>query len=134
MCLYGLPKDIVSDRNENFTLAFWQQVMVRAGTRRLLTTSFHPKGDEQTEWTNATLNMYLQNYISQEQLDWSELLLLAEFCYNTTIHSTTRQTPFALAHGFEARKPQDLISAAVTHDGFGLFDLHAETWLTRREM
>lgn len=64
VCLYGLPQDNISDCDHKFTLTFWQQVMTRASTRSLFTTSFHPEGDGHTERTNVALNMYLRNYIA----------------------------------------------------------------------
>lgn len=80
---YQLPKDIMSNHDKKFTTNFWQQVMIHVKMHRLMTTSFHLEGDVETKHMSVTLNMYLQNYVVQEQLNWVEILPLGEFCYNT---------------------------------------------------
>ena len=43
--LYGLPRELVSDRNPRFTVEFWQSVFGSLGTRLKMSTSEHPETD-----------------------------------------------------------------------------------------
>ena len=43
---------------------------------------------------NQILEQYLCCTINYQQDNWTDLLHLAEFAYNNTLHSSTRQTPF----------------------------------------
>lgn len=100
---HGLPEDIISDRGSVFTARFTQAVMKELKVTQNLSTAFHPQTDGQTERTNATLEQYLRCYINYQQDNWSDLLPMAEFCYNNTIHSSTNQTPFFALHGYHPR-------------------------------
>ena len=42
VCLYGVPKKIMSDRSTQFTSYFWQQVHSSLGTKLNFSTTYHP--------------------------------------------------------------------------------------------
>jgi hypothetical protein len=48
-CLHGLSCEFIADRDPRFTSAFWQEVTVLLGTRTVMSFSFHPQTDGQTE-------------------------------------------------------------------------------------
>ncbi|KAL2630554.1 hypothetical protein R1flu_015240 [Riccia fluitans] len=77
--------------------------------------------DGQKEKVNLVLNQYLQNFVSADQRDWAEWLSSAEFCYNSTKHLATGESPFLLAYGHEPEEPLDL---ALTE---GASSAHART-------
>lgn len=108
----GLPEGIVSDRGSLFTSRFWSTLCHRLAVERRLSTAFHPQTDGQTERQNQNLEHYLRTFCNYEQNDWVEKLPLAEWVYNTSVHSATKQTPAHLFMGFQPRGPYDL--AAVT--------------------
>jgi truncated hemoglobin YjbI len=63
-------------------------------TDHRLSTAFHPQTDGQTERQNQTMEQYLRAFCNYEQDNWVELLPLAEFAYNNSVHHSTRMTPF----------------------------------------
>ena len=66
-------------------------------------TAFHPESDGQTERTNQTLEAYLRMYTNYQQDNWSDLLPIAEFAYNNSVHSATQLTPFFANYGYNPR-------------------------------
>ncbi|MBW0521914.1 hypothetical protein O181_061629 [Austropuccinia psidii MF-1] len=66
---------------------------------RDLSTSFHPETYEQIERVNQILEQYLWMYVSYHQDDWHTWLPLAEFTYNNSEHSSTKQSPFFTIYG-----------------------------------
>ncbi|MBW0507428.1 hypothetical protein O181_047143 [Austropuccinia psidii MF-1] len=58
-----------------------------------LSTAFNPETDVQTERVNQILEQYLWIYVSYHQDDWHTWLPLAEFSYNNSEHSSTKQSP-----------------------------------------
>jgi hypothetical protein len=100
---HGLPDDIVSDRGTTFTAQFTRACMEALQVKQNLSTAFHPQTDGQTERTNATLEQYLRCFLNYQQDNWSQLLPLAEFAYNNTVHSSTNQTPFFALYGYHPR-------------------------------
>jgi hypothetical protein len=52
---------------------------------------------------NQILEQYLRCTVNYQQDDWTDLLFLAEFAYNNSLHSSTKQTPFFSNYGFYPR-------------------------------
>jgi hypothetical protein len=66
--LHGLHCEFITDRVPRFTSAFWQEVTVLLG-RTVMSSSFHPPADGQTERVNQTLETYLRHFVSVELID-----------------------------------------------------------------
>ncbi|QRV90335.1 Retrovirus-related Pol polyprotein from transposon [Ceratobasidium sp. AG-Ba] len=107
---YGLPRQIISDRDARWTGAFWDHLTSLLGIKRALTTAHHPQADGQTEVMNQNLEIMLRSYIDQVKSNWSELLPALAFSYNTSSHSVTRQTPAFLLRGYEPLRPAHLLA------------------------
>lgn len=101
--LHGLPTTIVPDRGTQFVSDFWKHLTQRLGVQSLLSTTYHPETDGQTENTNAILEQYLRAYVGYLQDDWYEWLPLAEFAMNQAQSETTRTSPFFTNYGFHPR-------------------------------
>ena len=56
--LHGLPKSIVSDRDNKFLSAFSQELFKMVGTNLTPSTSYHPKTDGQIERVNQWFEGY----------------------------------------------------------------------------
>jgi hypothetical protein len=94
ICKHGVPDNIITDRGTQFTSRFWNRVCSHMSINHRLSTAFHPQTDGQTERQNQTMEQYLQAFCNYEQDNWVELLPLAEFAYNNSVHASTRMTPF----------------------------------------
>ncbi|MBW0569711.1 hypothetical protein O181_109426 [Austropuccinia psidii MF-1] len=95
----GLPVSIFSDRGSLFASSFWTQLCQQLKISRDLSTAFHPETDGQTERVNQILEQYLWMYVSYHQDDWHTWLSLAEFSYNNSEHSSTKQSPLFTIYG-----------------------------------
>ncbi|MBW0558095.1 hypothetical protein O181_097810 [Austropuccinia psidii MF-1] len=100
---HGLPSSIVSDRGFLFVSSFWTNLCQQLNISRELSTAYHPETDGQTERVNQKLEQYLLMYVSYHQDDWNTWLPLAEFAYNNSDHSSTKQSPFFTVYGREPR-------------------------------
>ncbi|CAH9148831.1 unnamed protein product [Cuscuta epithymum] len=107
---FGLPEDIISDRDSRFTGRFWTALFKILGSDLKFSTANHPQTDGQTERMNALLEEYLRHYVTASQKNWLELLDVAQFCYNLHQTSTTGMTPFELALGFQPLAPHQVIA------------------------
>jgi len=96
--LQGLLKRVISDRDTVFMSSFWSEVMRLLEVELDKSSAYHPQTDGQTERVNQLLEHYLHTYCIWDHDDWVDLLPFAEFCYNNTIHTVTKQTPFFTAY------------------------------------
>ena len=100
---HGLPDDIVSDRGPQFISHFWRHLFKLFQTSCKLSSGHHPETNGQSERTNQTLEQYLRCFINYQQDDWVDLLHLAEFSYNNSVHSSTGYSPFFANIGYHPR-------------------------------
>ena len=61
---FGVPSNIVSDRDVRFTGRFWTALFNMIGTRLKFSTANHLQIDGQTERINALLEEYLRHYMT----------------------------------------------------------------------
>jgi hypothetical protein len=97
---HGMPREVISDRDKLFTSKFWTTLMALLGTKRKLSSAFHPQTDGQTERINQTMEAYLRCYVNYKQNNWVELLPLAQYAYNSAESEGTGVTPFFANYGY----------------------------------
>ena len=108
--LWGIPSNIVSDRDPRFTGRFWTELFKLLGSDLNFSTSFHPQSDGQTERVNALLELYLRHFVSANQRDWAKLLDVAQFSYNLQRSESTGKSPFEIVMGQQPLTPHALAS------------------------
>ena len=106
---HGIPRRLISDRDSKFTSNFWTSLIKLFDVRLALSTAYHPQSDGQTERLNRTLQQMLRAYVLADQSNWDEVLMIAEFAYNSAVTQTTGYSPFYLNYGFHPYKPHDLL-------------------------
>lgn len=96
---HGMPRTLVSDRDPIFISRFWQDLFTLCGTKLRMSTTYHPETDGQTEVLNRVLEHYLRSFTHSKPSQWSSYLSLAEWSYNTSVHSSTGISPFQITYG-----------------------------------
>jgi transposase InsO family protein len=112
--LHGLSRCIISDRDPLFTSIFWKDLMRQLRTKLNMSSAYHPQTDGQTERTHRTIEQILRGFVHAQHHDWLHALPLAEFCYNNSVHSATKFSPFEALYGFNPLTPPDLIASSNT--------------------
>jgi len=79
---HSVPSHVTSDCGSEFMLRFFKALASALDIKLHFTSGYHPEANGQTERTNQTLKQYLRIYCNYQQLDWADLLPLAEFTYN----------------------------------------------------
>jgi hypothetical protein len=121
VCLHGLPRSIVSDRDPKFTSKWWKELHKILGTKLLMSTSFHPQTDGQTEHANRNVGQIFRTVVRHNQKDWIDRVDLTEFAINTSISKTTKYAPFELNGGYMPSMIKEIRTDEVIPQGIKSF-------------
>ena len=102
--LHRMPKTIISDRDSTFTSKFWSKIFRLQGVFLAFSTIYHPQSDGQSKAMNKYLENYLSCMVGDKSKEWVDWLPLAQYCYNTSFHHSTRVTPFEAMFGYSPHK------------------------------
>ncbi|GJR19859.1 putative reverse transcriptase domain-containing protein [Tanacetum coccineum] len=102
---HGVPISIILDRDSRFTSRFWQSMQEALGTRLDMSTAYHPQTDGQSERTIQTLEDMLRACALDFGGSWDIHLLLVEFSYNNSYHSSVKCALFKALYGRKCRSP-----------------------------
>jgi hypothetical protein len=89
VCLYGVPKKIVSDRGTQFASKFWERLHETFDTQLCFSSTYPPQTDGQTERVCAL----------QYGRRWDKSLSYAEFSYNNSYQGSLKMAPFEILYG-----------------------------------
>ena len=107
ICIYGIPKTILTDRGTPFMAGLTKEMMKQLGVKHSCTTAYHPQCNGCVEHFNGTLKDMISKYVNTAQDNWDTLLPLLTFAYNTAQHSATGFTPYKLLFGRDATTISD---------------------------
>ena len=97
--LHRVPFSIISNRDPRFTSRFWRSLQHALSTKLRFSTTFHPQTDGQSKRTIQTLEDMLRTCVIELQGSWDKHLLLMEFAYNNTFHSSLGMAPYEALYG-----------------------------------
>ena len=109
---HGVPAKLLSDRGTNFLSELMQEICKLMGTEKVNTSSYHPQTDGLVERFNRTLTAMLAKTVEKDGRDWDHRLPYVLFAYRTSLQESTRESPFHLLYGRDARLPTE---AALSH-------------------
>ena len=98
--LYGIPRDIVSDRFQ-FIARFWKAFCTLLGITVSLTSGFHPQSNGQTEQANQSLETVLRCLCAHNLASWSTQLPWAEYAINGHMSAASKLSPFECCLGYQ---------------------------------
>jgi hypothetical protein len=109
LCLYGVPKMIVSDQGSQFVAGFYEQLHASLGTHLVHSLAYHPQTDGQAERVNQILEDMLRAYVMENQGSWNKNLPWAEFLYNNSYQESLKMAPFKGLYGHRCHTPLNWI-------------------------
>lgn len=125
--LHGMPESIVSDRDRVFTSTLWKELFRLSDTQLLMSSSYHPQTDGQTERVNQCLETFLRCFVQACPSKWSSWLAVAEFWYNFCFHASLGRSPFEVLYGRTPRQFGLTVDDSISHADLS-------SWLHQREL
>ena len=101
---FGLPNQIHSDNGREFVNQLWQELFLELKILHTKTPPYNPSSNIIERW-HRTIVSILRAMGPHMQEEWDLGVKAACLAYNTTVHSSTRQTPFYATFGREATVP-----------------------------
>jgi hypothetical protein len=105
VCLYGVPKKILSYRGTQFTLKFWDRLHETLDTQLLFSSAYHNQTDGQTKRVNQILEDMLRACALQYERSWDKCLPYVEFSYNNSYQESLKMAPFEMLCGRRCQTP-----------------------------
>ncbi|MCG7879153.1 MAG: RNase H-like domain-containing protein [Candidatus Thiodiazotropha endolucinida] len=106
---YGLCRQILTDQGKQFESKLFKGICELLDIDKKRSTSFHPQTNGIQERFNRTIEDMLSKYVSANQRDWDEYLPMLLLAYRSSIHESTKQTPYTMFFGRHAILPVDLV-------------------------
>ncbi|MBW0478261.1 hypothetical protein O181_017976 [Austropuccinia psidii MF-1] len=104
----GVPKIIISDRDQKSTYEFWTNLYDMLGTKLAFSTAYHPQTDGLAERMIQTMEDILRRFYAYGMEykdhegythDWVTLLPEVQLADNTSQNSTTGKIPALVEKG-----------------------------------
>ena len=107
---WGLPKQIISDRDRKFLSDLWTALFNALGVKLLYSTAYHPQTDGSSERTNQTVEIALRFWIStlDDVAAWPRTIPAIQSNYNNMVSAPLGKSPNEVASGFSPNQPLDL--------------------------
>lgn len=119
---YGIPREIVSDRGTEFVNNIMKEVCIILNISHLQSTAYHHQTLGSLENSHKHLTFYLRLQVNSQTQEWSSWVPYWCFSYNTSVHSSTKFTPYELVFGKQCNIPSNL---TTTIDPIYNFDNYA---------
>ncbi len=110
--LHRLPASIVSDQDSKFTSKWWWSLHKIMGAKLLMSTSFHPQTNGQTEQANRSIGQIFRTAVQPNQKTWIDKVDMTEFTINASI-SETRVFQTETANKRHGKEPEIAIGDMV---------------------
>lgn len=106
--LFGIPKSILTDQGTNFTADLFKRTCEFLRIKQIWSSPYYPQTQGALERSHSTLKEYLKSYVNENQSNWHKFVYTAMLTYNSTVHTTTRFTPYELVFGHKPFIPDSI--------------------------
>ncbi|XP_020973549.1 uncharacterized protein LOC107646977 isoform X3 [Arachis ipaensis] len=105
ICRFGIPREIIYDNGRQFTDNKLCSFLKNFYIKHRFSSVEHPQTNGQAEAANRVILQAIKKKLNDAKGEWAELIPEILWGYNTTIQTTTGETPFKLVYGSEALIP-----------------------------
>ena len=115
--VFGMPKELQSDRGVNFTSNIFESMMKEWGIHHVVSSAYHPQSQGALERHHQTLKNMLRSFCLDHDKDWDQAVPYVLFAVREVPTDSLGFSPNDLVFGHRVRGPLDVI-----RDGWAKFD------------
>nr|XP_025616244.1 uncharacterized protein LOC112708272 [Arachis hypogaea] len=105
ICRFGIPNNITTDNGRQFIDQSFKAFLQNLKIKQHFSSVEHPQSNGLAEDANKVILQALRKKLDNAKGLWAELVPEVLWAYNTTAHSTTKESPFRLVYRSEAMIP-----------------------------
>ncbi|XP_016164514.1 uncharacterized protein LOC107607039 [Arachis ipaensis] len=113
ICRFGIPRHIITDNGRQFADKKFTSFLQNLKIKHHFSSVEHPQTNGLAEAANKVILHALRKKLDDAKSLWAELIPEILWGYNTTIHSTTKETPFRLVYGSDAMIPVEISQSSL---------------------
>ncbi|XP_072088112.1 uncharacterized protein [Arachis hypogaea] len=110
---FGIPQHIVTDNGRQFIDHNFRTFLQNLKVKQHFSSVEHPQSNGLAEAANKVLLQALRKKLDNAKGLWAELVPEILWGYNTSVHSTTKETPFRLVYGSDAMIPVEISQSSL---------------------
>ena len=115
---YRVPHTIIFHNGTKFDCDEFKEFCDNLQIKKVFLLVARPQANAQVEALNKVIKHNLKTKFENLKKRWADNLPEVLWAYRTTARSTTRETPFSLAYGYEALVPIELGIGSLKRDNF----------------
>lgn len=108
---YHFPKFLVSDCGLEFVNKVQKSVCGLLKIEQITSAPYHHQSIGSLENSHKSLNSYLRTYSDEDKYNWDLWMPYFSYAYNSTVHMSTKYTPFELIFGKNNMLPDGTLKA-----------------------
>ena len=105
--LPSISSPIISDQGSEFNNKLLDQLLELFQTQHNITSAYHPQSNGQRERDNRRLKEALNKLSNEHGDDWETHIPGVLLAYHSSVHASTKCTPFEAMYGRKAKLPLD---------------------------
>nr|XP_025647386.1 uncharacterized protein LOC112742363 [Arachis hypogaea] len=113
ICRFGIPRHIIRDNGRQFADQKFTSFLQNLKIKQYFSSIEHPQTNGLAEAANKVILHALRKKLDEAKGLWADLIPEIIWGYNTTVHSTTKETPFRLVYGSDAMIPVEISQSSL---------------------
>lgn len=111
--LFGLPRQIQSDRGTNFTSHLFESVVKELNSHHVTSSAYRPQSQGCLERFHQTLKSMLKKFCMESTRDWDDQLDWLLFAVRESPQESTGLSPFQMLFGRSIRGPLKVLQESL---------------------
>jgi len=108
LCRHSCPETIITDQGREFCNSLNEELMRLCGGRHRVTSPYHPQANGLVERANRSIKNAMLKVLKSRVDEWPHVLPGVLFAQRTSVHASTKFSPFYLLYGRHPKFPGEL--------------------------